>query len=146
MIVVDTGPLLAVASDKDRYHDACVRLLSTNPGPLLVPSLVLGETCYLLQSRRGNRAEAKFLEAFDKDGFTLIENTPEDRARMVQLLRKYDNLSLGAVDASVIAVAERLNVTDIATVDRLHFSIVKPVHVENFTLLPEKLPNSHRKR
>ncbi|MDQ2738090.1 MAG: VapC toxin family PIN domain ribonuclease, partial [Actinomycetota bacterium] len=45
-------------------------------------------------------------------------------------------LPLGAVDATVIAVAERLGITEIATLDRRHFSVVRPAHVEAFTLLP----------
>jgi predicted nucleic acid-binding protein len=43
---------------------------------------------------------------------------------------------LGTVDASVVAAAERLGLADIATVDRRHFSVVRPSHVAAFTLLP----------
>jgi len=39
----------------------------------------------------------------------------------------------------VIAIAERLNLTEVATVDRKHFSIVRPRHVSAFGLLPEAL-------
>jgi predicted nucleic acid-binding protein len=49
------------------------------------------------------------------------------------------SLPLGIVDAAVIAIAERLNLTDVATVDRKHFSIVRPRHASAFTLLPEAL-------
>jgi uncharacterized protein len=48
-------------------------------------------------------------------------------------------LPLGIVDAAVIAIAERLNLTEVATVDRKHFSIVSPRHVSAFRLLPETL-------
>ena len=49
------------------------------------------------------------------------------------------SLPLGIVDAAVIAIAERLNLTEVATVDRKHFSIVRPGHVSAFRLLPEAL-------
>jgi uncharacterized protein len=40
------------------------------------------------------------------------------------------------VDASVVAAAERLGITEVATVDRPHFGVVRPRHAEAFTLLP----------
>jgi uncharacterized protein len=55
---------------------------------------------------------------------------------MVQLIRRYADLPLGAVDASVIAIAERLAVTEIATLDRRDFQVVVPRHIKAFTLLP----------
>jgi len=36
----------------------------------------------------------------------------------------------------VIALAERLGATEVATLDRRHFTVVRPQHVSAFTLLP----------
>lgn len=52
---------------------------------------------------------------------------------------RVDDLLVGGTDASVIATAERLGVTHIATIDRRHFTVVRPKHVESFTLLPDPL-------
>ena len=60
-----------------------------------------------------------------------------DLARMAELVRQYDDLPLGTTDASVIAIAERLGISEIATLDRRHFTAVRPRHVEALTLLPE---------
>ena len=49
---------------------------------------------------------------------------------------RYADLSLGVVDAAVIATAERLGVTEVATLDRRHFSVVRPRHTPALTLLP----------
>jgi uncharacterized protein len=57
-------------------------------------------------------------------------------ARTAELVRTYADLPLGAVDASVIAVAERLNLTDVASLDRRHFTVVRPKHVNALNLLP----------
>ena len=54
-------------------------------------------------------------------------------------LLTYADLPLGAVDASVIAVAERVGASEVATLDRRHFSVVRPRHVGAFALLPEWL-------
>ncbi|GAA5767182.1 hypothetical protein Aros01_03684 [Streptosporangium roseum] len=58
---------------------------------------------------------------------------------MSELVEVYADLPLGVVDASVIAVAERLGLTEVATLDRRHFTVVRPRHVDAFTLLPERL-------
>jgi len=55
---------------------------------------------------------------------------------MAELVARYHDLPLGTVDASVIAAAERLGVTEVATLDRRHFTVVRPHHVEAFNLLP----------
>ena len=51
-----------------------------------------------------------------------------------ELVETYEDLGLGTVDASVIAAAERLGATIIATLDRRHFSVVRPSHVFAFEL------------
>ena len=55
---------------------------------------------------------------------------------MAELVARYNDLPLGSVDASVIAAAERRRIADIATLDRRHFSIVRPKHTDAFQLLP----------
>lgn len=59
-----------------------------------------------------------------------------DWLRIAELVARYRNLPLGTVDASVVATAERLGLTEIATVDRRHFTVVRPDHISAFTLLP----------
>jgi uncharacterized protein len=61
---------------------------------------------------------------------------PSDWLRIAELVGRYRDLPLGTVDASVVAVGERLGITEVATVDRRHFSVVRPRHVGEFTLLP----------
>jgi uncharacterized protein len=60
----------------------------------------------------------------------------DDLARMSELIETYADLRLGTVDASVIATAERLGATTIATLDRRHFTVVRPSHIDAFQLVP----------
>jgi predicted nucleic acid-binding protein len=139
VIVVDTGPLVAAANHDDRDHGRCVDLMggaARARRPLLVPAPVIAEVCYLLERERGSRIEAAFLRSFRGRSFTLVALTLADLDRMAELVDQYADLPLGGVDAAVIAIAERLNVTDVATLDRRHFSIVRPRHTKAFTLLP----------
>jgi predicted nucleic acid-binding protein len=70
---------------------------------------------------------------------TLVELADEDLVRMSNLVEQYASLPLGAVDASVIAIAERLDIAEVATLDRRHFTVVRPAHIGSFILLPEEL-------
>ncbi|MER6936095.1 type II toxin-antitoxin system VapC family toxin [Streptomyces halstedii] len=122
----------------DRYHGPCARLLRGHPGPLLVPTRVVTEVCRLMERRQGSKAEAAFLGSF-RAGLVPVDVTTEDLDRMSELVAVYADLPLGVVDASVIAAAERLGLTEVATLDRRHFTVVRPRHVDAFTLLPERL-------
>jgi hypothetical protein len=56
--------------------------------------------------------------------------------RVAVLIETYDDLRLGTVDACVIATAERLGATRIATLNLRHFTIVRPAHIDAFELFP----------
>ncbi len=55
---------------------------------------------------------------------------------MADLVRQYADFPLGTADASVIAVAERLGATHVATIYHRHFRAVRPAHCPAFELLP----------
>ncbi|MGH3834689.1 MAG: type II toxin-antitoxin system VapC family toxin [Pseudonocardiaceae bacterium] len=136
MILVDTGPIVAVVNDRDDHHQECKYLLERLPGPLLIPATVATEVCLMLERRRGTYAELAFLSDVRAGRYTLIESLSADLERISELVAKYDDLPLGTVDASVIALAERLNITTVVTIDRRDFGIVRPAHVPALTLLP----------
>jgi uncharacterized protein len=98
--------------------------------------LVITEVAYLLGTRLGWEAEARFLGDLASGALVLEPLHPADALRMVELVARYHDLPLGTVDASVIAAAERRGITEVATVDRRHFSVVRPTHVTSFALLP----------
>jgi predicted nucleic acid-binding protein len=55
---------------------------------------------------------------------------------MAELVDAYADFPLGTTDAAVVAVAERLRVSEVATLDHRHFRVVRPRHIPAFTLLP----------
>ena len=62
--------------------------------------------------------------------------TASDYTRIAELIEHYADFPVGGTDASLIAIAERLGITQIATLDRRHFSAVKPAHCAAFILVP----------
>lgn len=111
-------------------------MLETHPGPLIVPTLVITEVAYLLATRLGAEVEVRFLGDLAAGAFVVEPVGAGDWLRIAELVARYRDLPLGTVDASVVATAERLGITAVATVDRRHFRVVRPDHVDAFTLLP----------
>jgi len=142
VILVDSGPLIAAAIVKQPNHRACVDMftgLGLAGRRLLVPHTVVAETAYMLHSYAGVPAESAFIRSLARGDFVGTEILDVDYARVAELIERYDDLPLGTTDASVIAVAERLGVREIATLDRRRFTAVRPSHVDAFTVLPETL-------
>ncbi len=134
--LVDTGILYALADRDDSWHARARECVEGYPGRLLVASPVIPEVCYLLGSYLGQAAELKFVGALRKRELPIEHFSDADLPRIEELLRVYEDAKIGFVDAANIAIAERLNITEIATTDRRHFSAVKPKHCKAFALLP----------
>ncbi|MEU8268544.1 PIN domain-containing protein [Sphaerisporangium sp. NPDC049002] len=136
--LLDTGPLIAVVDRDDKHHASCVRLLEELEGPLLLPSTILIEAGWTINRHMGPRVHAEFLDLATEE-FELVDLVPADVRRMAELVRAYRDARLDPADVSLVAIAERLNVTQIATLDRRDFTLIRPRHVPAFTLLPEVL-------
>jgi predicted nucleic acid-binding protein len=97
---------------------------------------VVTEVAYLLETRLGWTSEVRFLGDLAAGNFVTEPVLPSDWIRIGELVAAYHDLPLGTVDASVVATAERLGATVVATLDRRHFSVVRPRHVRAFEILP----------
>lgn len=135
-MLVDAGPLYAAMDADEEHHHACRELLETAPGPLLVPVLVVTEVSYLLATRLGADAETRFAGDIAVGNFIIEPVHPADWLRVAELVWRYRELRLGTVDASIIAAAERLGTSTVATLDRRHFGAVRPKHFAAFELVP----------
>ena len=134
--MVDTNVILAVADDADPDHDRCQQLLETHPGPLVTTPLVVTEAGWLIDRQLGAAAEATFYRSLAAHEILVESLTDTDWTRVAELVERYADLGLGGTDASLVAVAERLAITSIATLDRRDFTVVRPAHATHFDLLP----------
>jgi predicted nucleic acid-binding protein len=97
---------------------------------------VVAEAGWLIDRQLGPAAEAGFYRSIVNGDIAVEEVTPADWQRIAELVDAYADLGLGGVDASLVAMAERLGVTEVATLDLRHFRVVRPRHVDAFRLLP----------
>jgi uncharacterized protein len=128
--------LFAALDASDDRHAECLELLETYPGPVALPSLCLADLSHLLSRLGGHDAEVRLLGDLARGELVLEPLSPADLIRVAELVWGYRDLPLRTVDASVVALAERLDTSAIATLDRRHFAVVRPAHVEAFELLP----------
>ena len=135
-LILDTGPLLAALDAADTDHARCAELLLSAEEDLIVPTLVLGELDYWCTERLSPAAWDAFLDDVLSGVYQVEATTLADLRRCQELQHAYADLALGVVDSSVIALAERLEEARVATLDHRHFSVVRPAHIDAFTLLP----------
>ncbi len=131
MITLDSSALYALTDRKDRSHARLRRALSADGGPYLIPSAILAEIGYMIESRLGTKALLAFVG--DLDAGYAVHHSPAGWARVVQLIRRYADLPLGFADAAVVECAERHG-GRVMTLDS-HFGIV--AREGQITVLPE---------
>ncbi|MBO0768147.1 MAG: PIN domain-containing protein [Solirubrobacterales bacterium] len=135
-LLVDTGVLLAYADSSDQDHERCLALLDSESADLLTTALVAAEAGWLVERQLGPHAEAGFYRWVVTGDLLVEQLTIQDWIRVIELTEKYADNGLGGVDSSLVAVAERLGLDTIATLDQRHFRAVRPAHVQAFTIVP----------
>ncbi len=135
MLLVDTGIFIAAGDRNEPNHQSCGDLLRARTD-LAIASPVVAETAWLIEDRLGPHAEASFLRLVTSDRFDIIDLVADDYERCLELIETYDDLGLGFVDASIIAVAERLGQATLATLNHRDFAVVRPAHRDAFELVP----------
>jgi len=136
VLVVDTGVIVAAADRTDRHHRDSAAVIRDDPGPLVTTAMVVAEAAYLIERELGTAAEASLYDSIIEGDLTVETLRPQDWARIRELVETYADLALGGTDASLVAIAERLGVTRVATIDTTHFRVVRPTHCEAFELIP----------
>jgi uncharacterized protein len=136
-LILDTGPLLAALDRRDADHAACRQLIETATERLVIPSPVLVEVDYWIHERMNPSVLVALLDDIAADAYAIEDLATEDYERVRELCERYADSDIGFVDAAVLAVTERLNEPKLATLDRRHFTMLRPQHVESLHLLPE---------
>jgi uncharacterized protein len=133
-VLADTSGIIALLDRDDRHHTAAIQTIQA--ATILVPSTVLPEVDYLVSKYLGEPVARAFLEDLIAGCFTYLTIELEDIQHAVEIMMQYNVVPLGLVDASLIAVAERYQIQHILTLDRKHFSLIKPKKLRYLELLP----------
>lgn len=113
--LIDSGPLMALFDRDDKYHKSSIEFIKGFRGKLISTTAVITEVCYLLDF--SVKVQIDFLTWLRNGGVHLSELKQIDLNRIIQLTQKYSDLPMDFADSTLVAVGERLNVSQIATID-----------------------------
>lgn len=128
-VIADTGPLVAIVSEKDEYHQICVEAVKNIKLPLFTCWSVITEAQFLLKQDR--KAVQKLFEMIEKGAVKLVDLPDDSVIWLKEFLYKYYNSNLQSrrqvelTDASVCYLAESMGINTIFTLDREDFTIYR---------------------
>ena len=115
---------------------ATIRVLKNIREPIVLPIPAITEVAYLLARDINSEAAADFVASLATTELTLEIPRQEDYSRSAEILRQYSDAKLDFVDTLIVAIAERLNITRVLTLDRRDFQLIRPKHCTAFEILP----------
>lgn len=134
--MIDTSVIVAYMNAADEHHASVSAWLDQVDDDLATTPVIVAEVDHLIAARGGPVASS----ALRRDlaaGAYLVEWWPGAIASAVQIAERYADNALGLADASLVALADRLDTIDIATLDERHFRALRPVSGGTaFRLLP----------
>ena len=133
-VLVDTGPIVAILSEFDEHHEACVEQLHRIRGPLLTCWPVITEAAWLL--RAYPPAIRKLLSSFHGRPFELVPLGETDLPGIAAVLAKYEALRIQVADASLLHLANREGIETMFTLDRRDFGVLRLAHGKKLRLIP----------
>lgn len=134
-VLVDTGPLVAILSRGDEYHDVCVNALQDLPGPLLSCWPVITEAAWLL--RRFPGAVQKLLQSLQGGFLELLPLAGDEAPAIAALMKRYEDIRPQLADAALVYLAARERIEVIFTLDQRDFTIYRSGKRGAFRLVPE---------
>jgi hypothetical protein len=119
MILVDTGPLVALFDPRDGQHQRCVRALKAMREPIRTTVPVLTEAFHMLGP--GSAGSDRMREFVLRGGLSVWWFDPASLSRAFELMDAYSDHPMDLADASLIAAAEALGTRKVFTIDRGDF-------------------------
>lgn len=123
--LIDAGPLIAVMNRNDQHHRACSEIIQSLDSAFYTTLPVLTEAMYVTQARLGWRAQNALWRLVLRGDLMLEHPSGTDLSRMYELMESYRDRPMDFADASLVALAERLSLDKIFTVDRQDFSVYR---------------------
>ena len=129
-LIIDSSFLVALYDVGEVRHQRAYDFAEQNSELMLVPDIVLPEVNFLLRRNLGYTNSLNFFEFFENRLVKLVPILQDDLAGVYEISQQYADARLDLVDCCIMAIAERENITRIATFDRRDFSIFQPNHCD----------------
>lgn len=123
MILVDTGPLVALFDPADSFHSRCVEILKAIEEPLGTTTPILTEAFHLLSP--GSLGAQRLMDFISDAGLSVWFMDDAALSRAFALMIQYADAPMDLADASLVVAAEKLNLRKVFTIDRNDFAIYR---------------------
>lgn len=137
MIIIDTGPIVALFDKDDQYHQHCIEILKGIKEPLVTTWPVITEAFYLLNF--SSSVQDALWQFIQRGGIRIEQSEETIYIRIRELMKKYHDLPMDLADATLVVLGEEMKLSTIFTLDHKDFSIYRPKHKRRFTLIPAKI-------
>lgn len=118
-MLFDTGVFVALLDKSERNHERCIAFLKEFKGELFTTEPVLTETLYLLGP--SVKTQQSCIDFILKGGATLIPQSTASLSRASALMEKYEDIPMDFGDATLVSLAEEIDIVEILTLDRRGF-------------------------
>ena len=135
-MIVDTSALLAYFDAAEPDHATVSGYIDKSTEALVVSPYVVAELDYLVATRVGVDAELAVLRELASGAWELAQFGASDLEQAAGIVRKYSDQHVGIADASNVVLADRYRTRTIVTLDRRHFTVLRPVGGGRFTVVP----------
>lgn len=135
-ILFDTSFLLAVSWPQDSKHTLARSAMQSIRTGRVIAAPMLPELFYMLATRTDYQTAVSVFEALQSAAFQIEPLMASDMARMAEIMNQYADNRFDYVDTALMALSERLNITEVYTFDRRDFSAFRPIHTIALRLLP----------
>jgi predicted nucleic acid-binding protein len=136
-VLVDTGPLVAILSSADEFHETCVRTLNQLPSPLYSCWPVINEAAWLLRSYpQAVRRLLKNCGSVNPAFLELLSLSGSEAGEIAEVIEQYHKLRPQLADAALVYLAEREGINTIFTLDRRDFSVYRGARHGAFRIIP----------
>lgn len=135
-MIVDTSVLMALFRTAEDRHAEVVAAVEEIGEPLVLSPYVVAEIDYLIATRFGVDAELAVLRELAGGAWTLAPFDEADLAAAADVVERYHDQAIGVTDASLVILADKYQTRQIATLDRRHFEVLRPIGGGRFTLVP----------
>jgi predicted nucleic acid-binding protein len=136
MILCDTGPLVAIIEERDVRHVDCTATLANLESPLISTWACLTEAMHLVGRKRGHPGQMALWSMMTRGILTVYSQDEFHWRRMRELMVQYRDVSMDFADASLVVLAEVLDLPRIFTVDG-DFRIYRLADGRAFEIVPE---------
>jgi hypothetical protein len=134
-LICDTGGIINALTAGMELHEECLGAINRADQLVLSP-LALCEIGYLVAKRQGSSAAAQMLSRLAEPEYEIASFTTVDLTAAIDVMRTYEDLSIGLTDASMVILAKRYKTNEILTLDQGHFRAMRGLDGRHFRLLP----------